>query len=164
LVEGSDRLRMRLDAEPDRDRFDLDATARGAADGVLARLVGFGLPVALEVRGEGRWARWRGDAKGRIGAVEAIDLRLAVDGGRYRLDGALTPAPLLAGKKQRLTAPRVLVAGDGVLARRVLEGRLRLRSAALAVQATGGLDLAASAWRRLQVRAQLLGRRRCSRT
>lgn len=156
LVEGSDRVRLRLDAEPDRDRFDLGATARGTADGVLARLVGFGLPVALEVQGDGRWARWRGRAQGRVGAVDAFDLRLAADEGRYRLDGALTPAPLWTGKKQRLTAPRVAVAGEGVLARRVLEGRLRLRSAALAVQATGELDLAASAWRRLQLRAQLL--------
>jgi translocation and assembly module TamB len=63
LVEGSDRLRLRLDAAPDRDRFDVDATARGAADGVLARLVGFGLPVALEVQGDGRWARWRGQTR-----------------------------------------------------------------------------------------------------
>lgn len=156
LVEGSDRLRLRLNAEPDRDRFDVDARARGAADGVLARLVGFGLPVALEVQGDGRWARWRGRAQGRVGALDAVDLRLAADGGRYRLEGTLTPAPLWTGKKQRLTAPRIAVAGEGVLERRVLDGQVRLRSAALAVRAAGGLDLAASAWRRLQVRAQLL--------
>ena len=38
-VAGSDDLKLRIDAEPARDRFDLDVAAKGAAGGVLARMV-----------------------------------------------------------------------------------------------------------------------------
>ena len=156
LVEGSDRLRVRLDAAPDRDRFDLNVAARGGADGALAKLIGIRAPVRLDVRGDGSWAHWRGAATGRLGATEAVDLALAADSGRYRLTGMLAPSPFLTGKKQRLTAPRVLVDGAGTLADRRLDGSLKLRSPALALEATGGLDLAARAWRDLRVRAHLL--------
>ncbi len=156
LVEGSDRLRVKLDAEPDRDRFDADVTARGNADGVLAKLIGIRAPLTLDVKGDGRWARWRGTATGRLGASKAVDLALAAAGGRYRLTGMVAPSPFLTGKKQRLTAPRVRIDATGTLAGRRLDGMLKLRTAALAAEATGGLDLAASAWRNLRVRLHLL--------
>src|SRR3546814_12929102 len=60
VIEGSDRVRMTLDAEPNRDRFDLDVQAKGSKDGVLARLSGIRHPLALTVAGDeiGR-AAWR---------------------------------------------------------------------------------------------------------
>ncbi len=64
VVAGTDRLRLRLDAQPDRDRFDLDVRAQGGADGVLAKMVGARAPVALTVDGAGRWSRWDGRAQG----------------------------------------------------------------------------------------------------
>ena len=156
LVEGSDRVRLNLDAVPDRDRFDLDLTARGGADGVLAKAVGIRAPIALDVRGDGRWTRWRGTATGRLGATPAVDLALAAESGRYRLTGFVAPAPWLTGKKQRLTAPRVAIDAAGTLKERRLDGRLRLRTPALAVDARGGVDLAARAWRDLRVTLDLL--------
>ncbi|WP_419807257.1 translocation/assembly module TamB domain-containing protein [Sphingomonas sp.] len=155
-VAGTDRLRVKLDAAPDRDRFDIDVAARGAGDGVLAKLAGIGVPVALDVAGDGSWTRWRGTATGQAGAARVVDLRLAADGGRYRLAGMLAPSVLLHGKLQRLTEPRVAVEGDGTLAARRLTGRLAVRSPAIAVQATGAIDLATSAFRNLRVAGQLL--------
>ncbi|WP_421020821.1 hypothetical protein, partial [Klebsiella pneumoniae] len=38
MVAGSDRLRVHLDAEPDRNRLEVAAQARGSAKGVLAKL------------------------------------------------------------------------------------------------------------------------------
>ncbi|HEX8387453.1 MAG TPA: translocation/assembly module TamB, partial [Sphingomonas sp.] len=152
----SDRLSLRIDAVPDRDRFDLDLAARGAADGALAKLTGVRRPLALEVRGDGSWARWRGRANGVVGNVRAVDLALANDAGRYTLSGALSPAPLLRGRLQRLTAPRIAVNGSAVFADRRLDGALRLRSAALDVDAEGVADLAANRWRNLRVKARLL--------
>ncbi|HEX8420789.1 MAG TPA: translocation/assembly module TamB, partial [Sphingomonas sp.] len=66
LVAGSDELRVAIDSAPDRDRFDIDVRARGAAGGVLARSIGFGRAVTLDVAGDGRWAQWRGRAVARI--------------------------------------------------------------------------------------------------
>ncbi|PTS87567.1 hypothetical protein DBR17_05775, partial [Sphingomonas sp. HMWF008] len=51
VVAGSDALRVHLDAEPDRNRLELDAHARGSAGGVLAKLSGFAKPIALDVSG-----------------------------------------------------------------------------------------------------------------
>ena len=156
VVAGSDDVRVRLDAEPDRNRFDLDVRARGEADGALAAMAGVHSPVLLAVVGDGSWARWTGRAQGRLGAMPVADLRLAAVAGRYKLSGQLAPAPFLHGKLQRLTAPRIAVAGEATLADRVLDGRLALRTPSLDATATGAVDLAASNYRSLRVRAHLL--------
>lgn len=156
LVQGSDALRLRIDAAPDRDRFDIDVRARGAASGVLARLTGIRRPLTMDVSGEGRWAAWQGQARASAGGVPVIDLALGNRAGAYTLTGAVTPGDLVKGKAQRLTSPRVLVNGAATFAKRRLEGNLSLRSSALAVDATGGVDLAANAWRNLRLRARLL--------
>ncbi|PAX09712.1 translocation/assembly module TamB domain-containing protein [Sphingomonas lenta] len=155
VVEGSDRLALRVDAAPDRDRFDMDLAARGSPNGVLGRLIGTTRPVALRVAGDGRWARWRGTATGVIGPVRVADLALANDAGRYALSGRLAPSLLLRGRLQRLTAPRVLVSGTGTFANRRLDGGLSLRSPALALEAGGVLDLAANAWRDVRIKGRL---------
>ena len=156
LVAGSDRLKLRIDAEPARDRFDLDVAARGQANGVLARMVGAKSGVALTVTGDGSWARWSGRANGLVGTTRAVDLALAQTSGRYTLSGTLAPSSLLSGRLQRLTAPRILVNGAATFADRRLDGQLSLRSAALAVDTTGIVDLGANAFRNLRIKARLL--------
>ena len=74
LVEGSDRLGLKIDAAPDRDRFDIDVRARGAAQGLLARTVGIRQPLSLDVGGAGRWTAWQGRAVALAGGVRVIDL------------------------------------------------------------------------------------------
>ena len=156
VVEGSDRLQLRIDAEPDRDRFDIAVSARGRARGVLARVSGLNRPLTLAVDGDGSWARWTGAGRLTVGATRVADLRLAATAGRYTLAGTLAPATITKGKLQRLAGARVLVNGGGTLARRRLEGTLSLRSAAAAAEAVGTLDLANNAYRNLRVTARLL--------
>jgi translocation and assembly module TamB len=156
LVEGSDRLALRIDAEPARDVFDIDVSARGAADGVLSRMVKTQAPVSLDVTGDGNWARWRGAAKASIGTVPVVDLALTQVAGRYTISGVLAPSSLLKGKLQRLTAPRILVNGSAGFANRRVEGGLSLRSAALAVDTTGTIDLGVNAYRNVRIKARLL--------
>ena len=155
-IAGSDRLRVHLDAEPDRNRLELDAHARGSATGVLAKLAGFAKPIALDVSGKGTWAAWQGTAVADVGPVRLADLSVTNEAGHYALSGVLTPAPLAHGKLQRLTSPRVLVHGGATLVDRQLTGTLALRSAALSVTADGTLDLADSAYRTVKLHAVLL--------
>lgn len=155
-VAGTDRLRLKLDAQPDRDRFDLAVSARGRRDGVLARMVGVRAPVALTVDGEGRWSRWTGRAQGTVGTANAVDLSLSAQSGRYALSGYVAPSLVLRGRLQRLTGPRVIVAGQGDFADRRLNGALVLRSPALRVRARGLVDLGASRFEGLRVDARLL--------
>lgn len=156
LVAGSDRLALRIDAEPARDAFDIDVAARGASGGVLARMIKARGPVAFDVTGDGNWARWRGAAKGSVGRTKIVDLALAQQAGRYTLSGVLAPSSLLTGKLQRLTAPRVVVNGAATFERRRLDGRLSLRTPALALDTTGAIDLGINAYRNVRIKARLL--------
>ncbi|MFC3581522.1 translocation/assembly module TamB domain-containing protein [Sphingomonas hylomeconis] len=156
VVQGSDTLTVKLDAEPDRDRFDALIHARGTADGVMATLSGLNRPIALDVTGDGRWSAWSGTAVADIADVRAIDLRLGNKSGVYALTGTLVPAPFTKGKVMRLTSPRVRVDGSATFANRRLEGVLKLRSAALAVDTTGVVDLAQNAFRNVRILARLL--------
>lgn len=153
---GGDRLSLLLDAEPDRDRFDLDVRLASPAGGVAGAMLGTGRPIALIVDGDGRWARWNGNARLDLSGRRTADLRLRAEKGRYSLAGRLAPAQFWTGKKARLTAPVVQVAGSATLENRQLEGRLALRSPALSVVATGIVDLARSRFRDLRVGADLL--------
>ncbi len=155
-VAGSDRLALSIDAQPDRDRFDIDVRATGAAGGALAKAAGVAGPIELTVTGDGRWAQWRGTAVATARGTRVADLALAATSGRYTLSGSLTPASLLTGKAQRLTSPRVAINGSATFANRRLEGALTLRSAALAIDTTGTVDLGASAWRNVRIAARLL--------
>ncbi|MEN2785504.1 translocation/assembly module TamB domain-containing protein [Sphingomonas qilianensis] len=156
LVQGSDTLAVKLDVEPDRDRFGAMIRARGTADGVIAALSGLKRPIALDVTGNGRWSAWSGSATGDIGDVRALDLRLGNKSGSYTLAGTLTPAPFTKGKLMRLTSPRVSVDGAASFGNRRLEGGLKLRSAALAVDTTGVIDLGQNAFRNVRIIARLL--------
>ena len=156
MVAGSDRVRVRLDARPDHDRFDLAAHARGSATGLLAKLAGFARPIALDIAGKGSWRTWRGTAVADIGSVRLVDMALANRAGTYSVSGTLDPAPLAHGKLQRLTLPHVLVHGSATLVERQLKGTLSLRSAALSVTGDGAIDLAASAYRAVRLHAILL--------
>ncbi|MES3055132.1 translocation/assembly module TamB [Sphingomonas faeni] len=155
-VAGSDDLKLRIDAEPARDRFDIDVAAKGAVNGVLARMVKAKGPVALAVTGDGSWAKWNGRANGMIGATRVVDLALAQVAGRYTLSGTLSPSSLLHGRLQRLTAPRILVNGSAGFANRRLDGQLSLRTPALAIDTTGIVDLGANAYRDVRIKARLL--------
>ncbi|MES2058380.1 MAG: translocation/assembly module TamB domain-containing protein, partial [Pseudomonadota bacterium] len=156
VVAGSDTLVVKLDAEPDRDKFDVTVRARGSASGVLAKLIGIARPIALDVAGDGTWKNWQGKARGDIGDVRVIDLALGNKTGSYSLTGTLTPAPFVKGKLMRLTSPRIVVSGSATLRNRRLDGTLGLRSAALVVDATGVIDLAENSYRNVRLAARLL--------
>src|SRR5918998_1740713 len=109
---GGDRIAILIDAEPDRDRFDIDVRANTPANSVLGAIVGTKRPIALEIQGDGRWSMWNGSARLDLSGRRAATLALRAREGRYSLSGQLTPSQFLTGKQARLTAPRVLVSGN----------------------------------------------------
>lgn len=156
VVAGSDRLLLKLDAEPDRNRFDIDLRAEGAAKGVLAKLVRVNKSVSAVIEGKGSWTRWRGTARAEVGGVQVVDLALGNATGAYTLLGSVTPSGMSDDKLVRLAMPRLAINGAATLVARQLDGRLSLRSSALAIETVGGLNLANSAFRNLRIRTQLL--------
>ncbi len=155
-LQGGDRLLVKLDAEPDGDRFDLDVRATAPAGGLLPALFGSKRPLQLAIAGDGSWATWRGQAAMDLSGRPTARLSLAADNGRYRLTGKLAPAPFLKGKLQRLTTPVIDVRGSATFAGRQLDGELRLASPALRAVGRGRIDLAAGAYRDLRLGVDLL--------
>ena len=155
MLDG-DKLAARLDAEPDRDRFDLDVRAIAPRDGLLPAIAGIRRPIDLTIGGDGSWSRWRGSARLLIENREAANLVLGVDSGRYRLTGIVAPAPFLKGRLQRLTAPQIRVQGDATFVDRVLDGQVAMASPSLRAVAKGAMDLAGGRFDKLSLGVDLL--------
>ncbi len=155
-VRDLDRLHLALDAEPDRDRFDIEAHASSPENGLLPALFGSKRPLLLDVHGDGRWTRWRGKAAMRLSGRPVAALALAADSGRYSLSGKLAPAPFLKGRLQQLSAPVIDVKGAVMLKGRLMDGELRLSSPSIRGVARGAIDLGGNAYRQLRLGIDLL--------
>jgi translocation and assembly module TamB len=155
-TSAGDRLALLLDSEPARRKFDLGAQLTAPAGGVLGKLIGTARPLAAQIAGKGDWSAWNGTARVDASGVRIVDTALQVRSGAYRLTGGLFFESIAKGRLQRLSGKRIDVDGRGTLERGILSGRLKLRSAALAVQADGGLDLRRGQYDAVVVRAALL--------
>jgi len=62
MNNGGDRIAFHLDAEPDRNKFDVFTRVIAPADGLIPALIGSHRAVNLTIGGKGSWARWRGSA------------------------------------------------------------------------------------------------------
>ncbi len=153
---AGDRLALLLDAEPDGNRFDLDADLNAPAGGVFGQIIGTSRPVELHVRGDGRWTHWQGKFLGRVSGLQIAELALSNDAGNFALAGQLALSSITHGKLQRLTAPVLRVRGDGKLAGRKFQGSLHLASQALTADFSGSADLASNRFNPLNIDAQLL--------
>ena len=156
LDNGGDRIAFHLDAEPDRNKFDLFARVIAPADGIFPALIGTRRAVNLVIGGKGSWTRWRGNAGLDLSGRPTARLALGVDSGRYRLQGQWAPAQFMTGKFQRLTVPLVTIRGEATLKERLLDGELSAASPELRAVAMGTLDLAANRYRGLRLGIDLL--------
>nr|WP_277622672.1 translocation/assembly module TamB [Sphingomonas telluris] len=156
MDRGGDRLFLNLDAEPDGNRFDIEARVNSPANGLVPALVGTKRSIDFIVTGDGTWTAWRGRAALNLSGRPTGRLQLMAHDGRYGLSGAVAPAPFLKGRLNRLTAPVVKVTGDATFKDRVLDGKLTLGSAALRAAATGAIDFADGAYRDLRLGVDLL--------
>jgi translocation and assembly module TamB len=153
---GGDRLAFRLDAEPDRNKFDIGARVIAPANGLVPAMIGTKRSINLAVGGNGSWTRWRGTAALDLSGRPTARLALGVDQGRYRLEGQWAPAQFLAGKFHRLTLPLVTLRGDATLRNRLLDGQLSVASPELRAVAKGALDLASNRYRGMRLGIDLL--------
>ncbi len=156
IANGGDRVGFHLDAEPDRNKFDLRARVISPADGLLPKLIGIDRDVNLAVAGNGSWQRWRGTAALDLSGRPTARLALGVDKGLYRLAGKWSPAPFLTGKLRRLTVPLVTLRGEGTLRDRVFDGQLSAASPELRAVARGAIDLAHNRYKRMRLGVDLL--------
>jgi translocation and assembly module TamB len=156
INNGGDRMAFRLDAEPDRNRFDVAARVLSPADGLVPAMIGTKRAINLTVGGKGTWARWRGTASLDLSGRPTARLALGVDNGLYRLQGQWAPAQFLTGKLHRLTVPLVTIRGEGTLKNRLLDGQLTAASPELRAIAKGTVDLARNRYEGMRLGIDLL--------
>jgi translocation and assembly module TamB len=156
INNGGDRIAFHLDAEPDRNKFDVAARVIAPADGLLPAMIGTRRSIDLAIGGKGSWTDWRGTARLNLSGRPTARLALGVDRGRYRLQGQWAPAQFLGGKLQRLTTPVVNIRGSATLAHRVLDGQLTATSPELRAVARGAVDLAHNSYRGMRLGIDLL--------
>ncbi|WP_419814262.1 translocation/assembly module TamB domain-containing protein [Glacieibacterium sp.] len=153
---GGDSVRVRLDARPDQDRFDIDARVAAPVGGVVAGLLGLKAPLALTVAGDGRWTRWQGRATATLGTASLANLALTAENGQFGASGDVVPGTLLTGVAARLSAPKLAVNATAFVADRRADITLRAASPALRLDAAGRLDFGEKEFSGLTVSAQLL--------
>jgi len=153
---GADNFSLLVDSEPDRDRFDLDASWSAPAGGLLAEAVGAESDLVVRLEGDGSWSRWRGDLVAVQDEAQVVDLDLINESGQYRIVGTLRPAGYVTGLAARALGELVAVNMEGTLDDSVLEGNFVLRGAAFDVDGGGAVDLASNAFRDFTISADLL--------
>ena len=152
---GDDRLYALLDAEPDRDRFDLKLDYAAPKGGLLAGLAGLQDGLQLGIGGAGSWRHWDGALLAQIAGKRVAALQLTNRAGSYGLLGMAWPEGHLSGVAARAAGRSVAISGHGTLANRMVDGDLSLTGEALAVQGQGAVDLTGNRINGLRIAAQL---------
>ena len=155
-TDGGDSVKLRLDAEPDRDRFDIDAQVAAPAGGVITGLLKIKQPLALSVSGDGRWTAWRGRAVAKLGDAQLADLALSADKGRFGLGGTVAPSHLLDGLLARVTTPSMRIDATATLVDRRADTRFTASTPAFSATGTGQVDIGEETFSGLTVETRVL--------
>ena len=143
--DSGDRLLLLLDAEPDRDRFDLEADLSAPVGGMVTTAAGLKQPLRIEADGAGSWSRWRGRVGAEMGdgatPARLAELAVTADDGRFRVTGDVSPAPLLGpGLLADLTKPAIRLEAEASKDGDWFDVRLAAASEAVRVTGGGRLD------------------------
>ena len=152
---GGDRLHALLDAEPDRDRFDLKLDYAAPKGGLLAGLAGARQGFQLGIGGAGSWKHWDGALLAQSEGKRMAALQLSNRAGTIGVLGMAWPEDQLSGIAAQAAGRVVAISGHGTLTDRKLAGDLGLIGEGLAVQGKGGVDLGSNRFDGLRLTAQL---------
>ncbi len=155
-LAGSDRLFALIDAEPDRDRFDLKLDYAAPKGGLLAGLSGAQSDLRMRIAGKGTWHSWDGALLAELEGKRLAALHLTNRAGRYGMLGQAWPGGRLTGLAGRAAGDVVSINASGTLADKVLRGRLAAVSPAVQLDATGGIKLVANAFDQLSISGRVI--------
>ncbi|WP_443970244.1 translocation/assembly module TamB domain-containing protein [Sphingobium sp. CR28] len=139
--DTADAVRLSIDSRPDDRKFDIDAQVSAPAGGIIGTLAGVKTPLALAVRGDGDWRRWRGRLVALDNGKLTANVAIEASEGRYRLSGPLAMVGPLAGIGRQLRSSSALVDADFTLKNRVWRGSAGASVRGVRAGVEGGLDL-----------------------
>lgn len=155
-ITSADTLMVKLDAEPDRDQFEIAGKLEAPVDGALAQLIGSQLPISAQLSGSGKWSAWQGQLQANSGGQALATLSLILKAGRFSVNGNLRPAAFLTGLGARLTAPAIEVDFSSDFSVSAAPTQFRLASSALTVEGHGQLGFSAERFNNFHIDARLL--------
>ncbi len=155
-ASGGDRAILRLDAEPDRDRFDIAVDVQAPAPGVLTTMLGLKQPLTLRVAGDGSWAKWQGSVLGTLGEARLADLQLGAADGRFTLTGTAAPGLVIGGVVRKLTEPALRLDASAQFADRRFDAVISAVSPSVSLRSNGIFDLGRGAFEDVAVNLRLL--------
>jgi len=155
-LAGGDRLRLRFDAVPKRNRLVVDMRLSAPTGGLVDSYAGLGKPIDLRIGGQGDWENWHGFARARLDSEALADLGIAAKNGTFGVVGRVRPALVLTGPAARLASPAINVNLTARLGERRVDTRINLQSSAMRVDAGGMIDLGQNRFGQFHAAAVLL--------
>ncbi|QTD54523.1 translocation/assembly module TamB domain-containing protein [Parasphingorhabdus cellanae] len=141
-TRSGDKIILSLNAEPEREKLDLNAEIIAPAQGVIARQLGFKRDYAITIAGEGDWTKWDGNLSMESADQQLAELTLEAREGLFGYDGNIESDLLPKGLAAKIAAPRLVINGNASVEDRLVGLDLAARSPAVRLTATGGIDLA----------------------
>lgn len=142
LLGGADRLVGHIDAEPDRDKFELNADYAAPRGGLLAGLAGAKSNIRAKLFGKGKWSTWNGGLYVTQDAKPFAAFALTNRAGQYGAIGQAYPDGLLSGPARAAIGPALSLKFEGALRDSVLDGKIWSDAAAFKANAGGKIDFA----------------------
>ena len=155
-TRSGDKILLALNAEPDREKLDIDAEIIAPAGGVLAGMLGLEQDLSVNLEGDGSWRKWDGEFKALINGEPAAQVTLEAREGLFAYDGQLTASMLPDGVAQKLAAPNLVLNGTASVENRLVALDLEARSAALSFTAKGGIDLGRNSLDAMRLETRLI--------
>ena len=155
-TRSGDKILLALNAEPDREKLDIDAEIIAPAGGVLAGMLGLEQDLSVNLEGDGSWRKWDGEFKALINGEPAAQVTLEAREGLFAYDGQLTASMLPDGIAQKLAAPNLVLNGTASVENRLVALDLEARSAALSFTAKGGIDLGRNSLDAMRLETRLI--------
>jgi translocation and assembly module TamB len=152
---GQDKLYALLDAWPDGDKFDLALDYRAPKGGLLATLIGAKSDFQGRIVGDGTWSNWNGAILAQQDGARLAAFKLTNRAGQYGLLGQAYPARLVDGLPKKVLGDTVSLSAKGTLVDSVLNGKLIVQSAGLAISSGGAIDLGNNAFDGFKLNAVL---------
>lgn len=150
-----DAVHVLLDAQPDRDLFDIDLDYRAPEGGVIAGLLGTEAGHRAQIKGSGPWRNWDGRLYVTRDDQPLAAFRLTNNAGKYGILGQAYPAQVLTGVPAQLLGRTVSVRANGTLENSIVDGRMVLAAGGANLIANGTADLGNNAFGRLRIAAHL---------
>ncbi len=153
---SGDSIRLKLDAEPDRNRFDMAAKVAAPVGGAITGLLGIDQAIDITLDGDGSWRVWQGKLVARLAGTPLADLAITARAGTFGLNGTAQPARVFSGVSARLLGPELRIDASARLQDGKAAITAALASRALAFNARGGLDLGDESFQNMGIETRLL--------